>query len=73
MTIRIFEASRTPIKSFEAVNIAKTIQKVVSNFWILISHDQNIIIIIQIYIQTFLQMVLVVGDITFMWIIRAAE
>ena len=29
-----FEASRTHIKSFEAANIAKTIQTVFNNFWI---------------------------------------
>ena len=32
--VGIFEASRTPIKSFEIVNIAKTIQTVFTNFWI---------------------------------------
>ena len=32
--VRIFEASRTPIKSFETVNITKTIQTVSTNFWI---------------------------------------
>ena len=32
--VRIFEASRTPIKSFETVNITKIIQAVFTNFCI---------------------------------------